>query len=668
MSLRISLQPGSLFHERFVIIKELGAGGMGSVYLAEQIDAGRKVALKIMHSAGDENFQENRSRFMREFKVLAALQHTNIVTFYSAAITAEGVQYAVCEYITGKSLQEVLLEEKRLSLSRVERIFSQICDALSFAHERGVIHRDLKPANIMLLEKPEPDTVKIIDFGLAKIATADLLQKLTRTGEIVGSPHYMSPEQIMGKSIDERSDLYSIACILFECLSSKKLFDDTNAISIIRKHMQEDHQKLIEREFRSKDAQLSNCLSKALSKEPESRQKSVGEFKEEFLEFCAAHSADKAQVLDLNQAKLKEQKSIIKFAAPVLFVLSVLLAGFYMFQSRNRSESDLAYSYRDKRVGSAESASSREKEMLQEVARLEQRLNREKNLERKRDLFDELRIKMKKLSSAQEKAGDYKGLIESRLNYLKYANISANPEIFRADLYEDIAKNQTDAGDLNGAKLTLEKAAACLDASSANSDLFRARWHLQMASLQIESHDFAAASSSFKEAVRYWQLGYGGGKTYNDELQEQSIMNDSYVQLLQKRKYFRNSIISDFDIARVLRLAEHLCEESKLKNEKEKKKLEYCKLLYQIAVFFKDNGCFKDERRMLRNLESNLSRLGSSDEKDELEKKELEKNVQVLMAEIPEQDYEENDEGDQDGWKRRRAARKIYQQRAGLQK
>lgn len=270
---------GSIFQNRFLILAELGEGGMGLVYRAQQLDAGREVALKLIRN--EFLGRDTIDRFYREFRVLAGISHPNIMTIYGLALQNDSLPYAVCEYIEGRTLREVLAMEAPLPWRRVARIAIQICDAMQYAHEHNVIHRDLKPENIILLDTPEPDFVKIIDFGLARFCEmTEGSQKLTKTGNLIGSPHYMSPEQVKGEP-SASSDIYALGCLIFELISKEPLFDAENPIAIINKHCKQDPSarlKVIEHRIPKR---LAYLVEKALAKTTENRWQSMREISSE---------------------------------------------------------------------------------------------------------------------------------------------------------------------------------------------------------------------------------------------------------------------------------------------------------------------------------------------------------------------------------------------------
>lgn len=308
----MSAQPkvGELFQERYMILAKLGSGGMGSVYHARQLDNGRELALKFLHSDALKD-QESIARFYREFKLLSRLVHPNIMTVYALALDEDSDPYAVCEFLKGQSLRQALGEGK-LHWSRTLKIAVQAAQAVQSAHDLGILHRDLKPENILLESLPEPDFVKLIDFGLSSFASLadndkiDLeYQKLTATGQLLGSPHYMSPEQVTAKALPE-SDLYALACVLFEMLKGEKLFDADTAVGVLYRHCNEDPGERIESLDPAIPTALKIVLKKALDKDPRKRQSSMAEFANE-LESCFSDSdapSDRKSAKSFNSAIL----------------------------------------------------------------------------------------------------------------------------------------------------------------------------------------------------------------------------------------------------------------------------------------------------------------------------------------------------------------------------
>jgi serine/threonine-protein kinase len=215
---------------------------MGRVYLAHQIDLGRHVVVKVMHDhiASDPKFCE---RFQRETLLMARFQHPYAVTLYDASLNDAQGPCIVMEYIRGVTLDQLLHRNGRLTPSRVGRLLGQLCEALQAAHSAGIIHRDLKPTNLMVVDPDTPyEKIKVMDFGLAKLVQPSPMPKVSDTGTefAVGTPGYISPEQVRGEEMDQRGDLYSVGVILYELLTGRTPFADRSSMDILLAHATED--------------------------------------------------------------------------------------------------------------------------------------------------------------------------------------------------------------------------------------------------------------------------------------------------------------------------------------------------------------------------------------------------------------------------------------------
>lgn len=209
---------GTIIAERYHIIKKLGEGGMGQVYLAEHVKMGRKSAVKVMNPGMVQNV-DAISRFNREAQNASRINHPNVAGIYDFGETAEGLVYLAMEFVEGKPLTDVIKEHGALPPLRASEIARQTAEGLSIAHDMGIVHRDLKPDNIMIAKgRNGADLVKVVDFGIAKAAASDE-QKVTKTGMVVGTPEYMSPEQLSGDPLDSRSDIYALALVTFNMLT-----------------------------------------------------------------------------------------------------------------------------------------------------------------------------------------------------------------------------------------------------------------------------------------------------------------------------------------------------------------------------------------------------------------------------------------------------------------
>ena len=241
---------------------------MGTVYLAEHVDIQKPVALKVLHEDLSRR-AHIRERFLREARSAARLDHPTIVQVTDFGTVDNGALYMVMERIQGRPLSQLKASEvpPRRAVSLVVRIL----DALTHAHERGVIHRDLKPDNIMLVRREDVDEVKILDFGLAVVRAGDSRRPLTGPGSVFGTPRYMSPEQASGEPVDARSDLYSVAVMLTEVLTGRVLFDGETASEVVAKQVSEEPEVSLPPCEGYDAAALERVLQRALSKHPADR-------------------------------------------------------------------------------------------------------------------------------------------------------------------------------------------------------------------------------------------------------------------------------------------------------------------------------------------------------------------------------------------------------------
>src|ERR1700712_4339923 len=232
---------GRVINERYRVVATIARGGMGKVYRAEQQPLGRLVALKVLspNYTGD-NDPEFHKRFFLEASIASKLSHPNTVTIFDYGKTDDDIYYIAMELLEGRTLHRVLRDDAPLSAERTMHIARQICRSLREAHNIGVIHRDLKPANVFLLNHgDEVDVVKVLDFGLVK-NLLDKGEELTQTGLFMGSPKYMSPEQIRGDACDGRVDIYALGVMMYEMLTGKVPFDRQNSVNILMAHTHED--------------------------------------------------------------------------------------------------------------------------------------------------------------------------------------------------------------------------------------------------------------------------------------------------------------------------------------------------------------------------------------------------------------------------------------------
>jgi serine/threonine-protein kinase len=247
----------------------LGRGGMGVVYRAEHLGLGRKVALKLLSPelAGDEGY---RRRFVRESRLAAGIEHPNILPIYEAG-EAEGLLYIAMRHVQGSDLDELLEREGRLQPRRALGLLAQVADALDAAHRSGLVHRDVKPANILVAAGPGPGSTEhcyLCDFGLLK--HFDSSDDLTRTGQFVGTLPYVAPEQIEGRTLDGRVDVYALGCVLFQTLTGALPFDRQSDVAVVYAHLR-DPPPSATRLRPELPAGLDGLFARALAKAPGER-------------------------------------------------------------------------------------------------------------------------------------------------------------------------------------------------------------------------------------------------------------------------------------------------------------------------------------------------------------------------------------------------------------
>ena len=272
---------GSVLDDRYEILDVIGGGGMGMVYRAKQRFIDRVVAVKVLHK-GSISSTDTLKRFQLEGQAASQLSNPHIVTVFDANVSKDGEPYIVMDYLEGDSLEAIIEKQGPLPVARAVPIFMQICDALGKAHAKDIVHRDIKPSNIVLVnEDGEADFVKLVDFGIAKILreSEQHTGNLTRTGEIFGSPLYMSPEQWRGGKLDSRADCYSLGAVMYKTVSGQPLFHGSDFLQLAYKHTQETPPTFAELCV-PVPPPLEAVIRKALEKEPEDRYQTMGALKQ----------------------------------------------------------------------------------------------------------------------------------------------------------------------------------------------------------------------------------------------------------------------------------------------------------------------------------------------------------------------------------------------------
>ncbi len=314
---------GTIVDERYELIELVGSGGMGTVYKAREMGLDRIVALKMLNDTllTDE---ESRVRFLREGTVASELEHPSLVRIYRFGIWNRSWPYLTMEFLQGRSLRETLSELGRVEQIRAVKIAIQICQGVQAMHNNGIVHRDLKPNNIMLVPQTDgTELVKIIDFGLARLAE-EQGQKLTQTGQLVGSIFYMSPEQCKGQKSTFCSDIYALGCLLYETICGEPPLIADNPVALLSKHLSE-LPTAIEEKLSGNDVLpgLNLALCNAMAKNPDQRYATMSEFRTD-LELVVRGVGDSVPVRATAQEKPRTRKPILR----ILSILALLLGPF----------------------------------------------------------------------------------------------------------------------------------------------------------------------------------------------------------------------------------------------------------------------------------------------------------------------------------------------------
>ncbi len=277
--------PRTPLQDKYEFIASIGAGGAGVIYKAKQLPIGRLVAIKMIHS--HLMTPTAVKRFQQEATTVGTLSHPNIIAVYDFGVSEGDQPFMVMDYIDGTPLSKVLDDLGALPVKMAISIAMQLCDGLAHAHARNILHRDLKPSNIMMvpLETGGPDLVKILDFGLAKmIYGADDEEgkdQITKTGETVGTPAFMSPEQVMGKTLDRRTDIYSLGCVLYQCLTARPPFVGKTRMETMLQQLNQAPSPINGAgEEPAVDPQVEEIVLKLLEKNPDDRFQTMMDVKE----------------------------------------------------------------------------------------------------------------------------------------------------------------------------------------------------------------------------------------------------------------------------------------------------------------------------------------------------------------------------------------------------
>ncbi len=322
--------------KNYKILSVIGQGGMATVYKAENLILSNEVAIKVLNSEYANN-ESSRIRFLNEAKICSQLEHPNIVKIKSFGLIKESIPYIVMELLSGKNLAEFLQSKSRLSPQEFKEVFVPVLEAIEFAHSKGMIHRDITPSNIYLSKSTDDDKefeVKVLDFGIAKEinskqgeGTVSQAPQQKLTSGILGSPLYMSPEQAEGKAAEFRSDIYSLATVMFQAIEGKTPFEGETAYQTMYNRSQNKAPKFTSTDQLSLFPEsLTNTIIKCLNKNPNERVQSISEFRKDLL--AAFEEKDERQK---RTNKIRQRSAVL----PLGLALLLALSGIFIYKQVN---------------------------------------------------------------------------------------------------------------------------------------------------------------------------------------------------------------------------------------------------------------------------------------------------------------------------------------------
>jgi len=345
------LQPswiGREIEDRYRIVRLLGEGGMGAVFVAEQLRLQKEVALKIVRPEFAGN-GEVAARFAREAMATAQFEHPNVVSAIDYGTLPEGGAYFVLQLVSGEGLRSLLDREKRLAWPRACELAAQIADALSAARAAGIVHRDLKPDNVLIQPRDDGgELAKILDFGIAHVRSANTENtqlagtQLTRVGTIVGTPGYMSPEQAVGEAVDHRTDIYALGVVLWECITGVALWDAPDVPTLLGKQLSQTPPTMSSASGRSDvPRELEELVAKMLARSPADRPEQAGEVRDALRQLIARQTTPSQTSLipPLRDLSTRQRRIVLAGIAGVVLLVGGLLL---MPSSEKGSEGDAA--------------------------------------------------------------------------------------------------------------------------------------------------------------------------------------------------------------------------------------------------------------------------------------------------------------------------------------
>ena len=331
--------PGNVLADTYEFISVSGWGGMSVIYKARQRESGRIVAIKMLHSL--LMTEQSLRRFQQEAKAIMSLRHPNIITVHDFGVSEHGQPFMVMDFIEGKTLADVIKESGGLSLEASLPRFIQLCDALDHAHSVGVLHRDLKPSNVMISKLDGNfEDARIVDFGIAKLLDKEGENKdighLTQTGELFGSPLYMSPEQCRGSSVDARTDIYSMGCVMYETLTGRPPFMGATIVETLMMQMTETPHSLTNASNGKRFSnQTEEVIAKTLAKSPDDRYQTMEQLVMALMSIQPNRQADSGQLRAGMNKRLAQIPRFVYETGAAFILLSIALGVWWQNYSNH---------------------------------------------------------------------------------------------------------------------------------------------------------------------------------------------------------------------------------------------------------------------------------------------------------------------------------------------
>lgn len=474
----------------------LGQGGMGVVFRATDLQLDREVAIKVIAFEGskDPKLQE---RFLKEAKTLVLLDHSNVVKLLSSGVTENENLYLVMEYIEGTALSHEIGAGKKLSAERFHKIFSQLLTGLQYLHAQGVVHRDLKPGNFIVSQTDHDLQAKIIDFGIARLEDEETKpgQALTRTGTLMGSPKYMSPEQCKGGKADKLSDIYSLACVMYEALTGAPPFDSESAVDLMYKHCMEEAPALAKRSKKKSSRRLGQMLDRCLQKDPSKRPQSAGELLNELNEIFNQKNSGSEFFSEVQNQPVKHVFSL-GIIITLFFVAGIGITTWLSNTSAKRSISELANSELAEKASKKENQETQIRELTRVLDRKKHLIHSNKDSREQENLAWSIYNHSKSLAALQREIGQPARGEQTLRDAMKFAKYIQHGDSQQAEafLLHDIILCRIANKDLEGADQTLQEALKKRCTSLAIKAL-----RLVEIEMAIKLRDFQRAGSAFNE-------------------------------------------------------------------------------------------------------------------------------------------------------------------------